>query len=112
MDEELFKLSEHVYELTLWEGEGRWHYFKRTGIKLQIPLYTSDYLLEKLPRLFTKEMDMLMGVSLSRIGNLWYADILATDLVTAETPLKALLKLTVALHEAGELNGQANTPTE
>lgn len=74
-----------------------------------VPLYTSDYLLEKLQSWFYD-----MGAS--DFGQ-FYVTILAdaciakvrshdddfSEQASADTPLKALLKLTIALSEAGEL---------
>jgi hypothetical protein len=69
------------------------------------PLYTSDYLLEKLP---TKINDTSLVIETD--GKIWWAHYLDENYIgggklyrEADTPLKALLKLTLALHEAGEL---------
>ena len=68
------------------------------------PLYTSDYLLEKLP----KESEELGYLDLCSDGGNWmarYTRLSATSVYNkAATPLKALLKLTLALHEAGVLH--------
>lgn len=73
-----------------------------------IPLYTSDYLLEKLPatigRYGTKQYLRMAktdkGYSFCYMN---YLDLVPELEHSANTPLKALLKLTIALHEAGEL---------
>lgn len=111
---ELFELCKEVYELTGWNNKEKM-YWKRlidddSQVKLlnygQIttrdgamvcPLYTSDHLLEKLP-----------DVAVEQFNDEWLAssgrDDKGSDYGTlADTPLKALLKLTIALSEAGEL---------
>ena len=115
MDEELHQLCKEVYKRTGWDGDKQFAYDDTYGDKWlryiaefphesrewrlenMIPLYTSDYLLEKLPL-----------VSVEKYNNEWiamsgrgydgpaYGDI-------ADTPLLALLKLTITLSEAGEL---------
>ncbi|MGW6120464.1 hypothetical protein ACWFRF_15585 [Nocardia sp. NPDC055165] len=98
--------------------------------ELIAPAYTSDYILEKLPdalnspsfnvkyRLALKKIDNWYFAEYSNHG--WFRDMksvfarkgydtsddslaYAIKPVTADTPLKALLTLTLALHEAGEL---------
>ena len=112
MDNELFELCKEVYiqhpEHQDWQGE--WiiitdkkelKVYKDSeneeygAFNFYSPLYTSDYLLEKLP-----------NPSVHKLTDNWRAfggeqDTVAT--ATADTPLKALLKLTKALAEAGEL---------
>jgi hypothetical protein len=73
------------------------------------PLYTSDYLLEKLPgKLDNKYLTLTLWeykwLACYMNGN--FHEGMNRDEVS-ETPLKALLNLTLALHEAGELK-----PTE
>ena len=123
---ELFELCRDVYERTGWyEVDKFWHSLvshdtKRwSEYKLQdyrpsdlfgmriVPLYTSDYLLEKLPRYIYLQQ--------SADGKWWWASQLQpTELRTAEnayqsintsagTPLRALLLLTLKLHEEGLL---------
>jgi hypothetical protein len=127
MDNELFELCKEVYERTGWvisrSDGGRWWMTDRGGDEPLLftsdtgktrntpawydehcPLYTSDYLLEKLSDL---------AVSLTRrfdqgSSNYWMACLelygeVNGSFAYADTPLKALLKLTIALHEAGEL---------
>ena len=71
------------------------------------PSYTSDYLLEKLPREIRNQT-----IEVVSYGDHWEAaysearDALWDTAIkshAADTPLKALLKLTIALSEAGEL---------
>ena len=118
---ELYELCKEVYELTGWIGTLQviWNdqvtvvepYVERWAQEEKYanyaPLYTSDYLLEKLPRYIYLQQ--------SADGKSWGASQLQpTELRTAEnayqsintsavTPLKALLKLTLKLHEKGLL---------
>ena len=73
------------------------------------PLYTSDHLLEKLPR-FTiingKQYYLKMRAYIDNYAFLYVNLNNEDDYIAAprdNTPLKALLKLTLALSEAGEL---------
>ena len=112
---ELFELCKQVYEATGWEntkdgffdGGEVMPFTDRIGAYIgasnfQCPLYTSDYLLEKLPN----------HIYLQHYADgTWHASQLQpTELRTAEnayqsinassaTPLKALLKLTLELRE-------------
>jgi len=65
------------------------------------PLYTSDYLLEKLP----KQIDgkQLQGYFEDECTTYGYGEDVTVMSWEGSTPLKALLKLTLALSEAGEL---------
>lgn len=138
---ELFELCKEVYEKTGWDDLPDWYFgnhIKGGGIQYElkinankdvigrddIPLYTSDYILEKLPPsiqskeypgkpafLWTrKEDDSLDKYPEGRISYFaWYFVTGIVDGVSdygesADTPRKALLKLTLALHEAGELS--------
>ena len=90
---ELFELCEQVYEVTGWKPTDWQH-----GIENGQPLYTSDYLLEKLP----KEIDGY-PITLQAING-WQASLCydgAEDIFAhkgeSDTPLKALLKLVLAL---------------
>lgn len=69
------------------------------------PLYTSDYLLEKLPATVKNDFDGGNDyIILYKKGKSWYADYMGQfKRQKSDTPLKALLKLTIALSEAGEL---------
>ena len=99
---ELFSLCKKVYESTGWQPTDWQH-----GIVNGQPIYTSDYLLEKLPRYIYLQQ--------SADGKSWGASQLQpTELRTAEnayqsintsagTPLRALLLLTLKLHEEGLL---------
>lgn len=126
-DNELFELCKEVSERTEWLPEDcDWWFYSATDLtvydlvkhddyykfisvyepKGYVPLYTSDYLLEKLTNV-TLDHD----TDNSQDGS-WSAKVLIPEnntkdkvgeLEFADTPLKALLKLTIALHRAGEL---------
>lgn len=103
MDNELFELCKEVYKRTGGWGteENALTNHKLWHPKYSIPIYTSDYLLEKLP--FGTELGQ---DSFAWIGKWEQGAGSATKRQIwerADTPLKALLKLTIALHEAGEL---------
>ena len=148
-DKELFELCKQVHEKTGW-GDTREvlvvmvkHWIPNSeritirrnnevytaGINYP-PLYTTDYILEKLPgALNSPSFNVKYRLSLKKIDNWYFAeysnhgwfrdmksvfarkgydtsdDSLAYAIkpVTDDTPLKALLKLTIALHDAGEL---------
>ena len=95
MDDETLSLCKEVYKATFWEMS-EWEFGG-------VPLYTSDYLLGKLKEYFTYENEIDFGVYYLREINEWEALVQDKGASTADTPLKALLKLTLALHEAGEL---------
>jgi len=126
---ELFELCKRVYGLTGWatetNNEGRelylekWYWtlegklqlfaverYKLLEEQVACPLYTSDYILEKLPnKLGEKWLNLSPETSYK---GLWIADYqdnkqVSSYIYFANTPLKALLKLTIALSEAGEL---------
>jgi len=79
----------------LWEQEEYDH----------VPLYTSDYLLEKL-------LQVTPSIKFYKASN-GYIHLLYEpqrpdyETYISDTPLKALLKLAIALHEAGELKGNS-----
>lgn len=113
MDNELFELCKEVYKRTGWGDDDLYYYTEKTfewrivneqATHDDIPLYTSDYLLEKLPHFIKLEQ-----ASGGYTPNGWYAEKIRSQdhdykaSVKADTPLKSLLKLTLALHEAGEL---------
>ena len=135
MDNELFELCKEVYEKTglatetghdgrelylekwYWTINGKVQSFAAERYKLledQVvaPLYTSDYLLEKLPKTIQAEYNpeyLTLYVSYPEVDDpkQWCAcyEVSKPEKYEeyATTPLKALLKLTLALHEAGEL---------
>jgi len=81
----------------------------KNGYRTDVPLYTSDYLLEKLPESIKIENSFYAWLSMDNLGeDGWqFSYRMGNDKpfhkTVADTPLKSLLKLTLALHEAGEL---------
>ena len=116
---ELFELCKQVYEATGWEQEPDVSYLYKYWdnhdelcvISIEeaddslVPAYTSDYLLEKLPATVKNDFDGGNDyIILYKKGKSWYADYMGQfKRQKSDTPLKALLKLTIALSEAGEL---------
>ena len=112
---ELFSLCKKVYELTGWSNET----LEKMALSMadselhaECPLYTSDYLLEKLQAISTKEPNiqnephiLVEHSGLVKPEYRWSAKVFNGYWleVSSTAPLKALLKLTLALHEAGEL---------
>lgn len=132
MDNELFELCKEVYKRTKWDGNDLLHrlgdeVFYRELFDSDVdekhpresyyPLYTSDYILEKLPKFVEGEKHSShllclqpnpIGAGFQAMYHLSIARPTSTSqntkyMHTADTPLKALLKLTIALHEGGEL---------
>lgn len=123
-DQELFELCKKVYELfPFWAGtdmiygkeqDGDWKIMPLTlsiPKRNRIPLYTSDYLLDKLPKNLSDSLGhWLILMPFDDIK--WSAGYLKsardTDIryhqYDSDTPLKALLKLTIALHKEGLLS--------
>lgn len=113
-DEELFELCKQVHEDTGWDKTdlnyypGNHSFFvidtsknAPRHLKKLAPLYNSDYLLEKLPfpshigrDSFAWIAKWERGAGSSPFRQIWER---------ADTPLKALLKLTLSLKQAGEL---------
>lgn len=115
-ENEVFELCKQVYEATGWKQSPNisqlyeyWDdYDELCVISIEdaddalVPAYTSDYLLDKLPKFIDDRRLTLQPV----IGNRWDA---SYDLINeaddsiydsfAKTPLKALLKLSIELHE-------------
>lgn len=124
---ELFELCKEVYERSPEWGidtsDQRLYHFDRDGdIQMQnprdaisfnsstcVPLYTSDYILEKLPKLLkhpaAQDEEYTVGVSWHIDKKEWVADYERSMIphAYADTPLKALLRLTIALDDAGSL---------
>jgi len=130
MDTEVFELCKEVWIKTAWEldpehnyGVEKTTYEARYGKSI---IYTSDYLLEKLPRFINTKVDRLHkehGCDTCTCERSYktYLEIHQSDekslvcyvsglnsraipfLERADTLTKALLKLTLALHAAGEL---------
>ena len=93
MDNECFELCKEVYKRTGWKTSD---YMKGYPIK-----YTSDYLLEKLPATVKNDFDGGNDyIILYKKEKSWYADYMGQfKRQKSDTPLKALLKLTLKLHE-------------
>ena len=120
MDNELYKLCKEVYEKTGWTvGDESWEWHTTIDAKLDsmfiAPKYYTDYLLEKLPAHFyggTIAMSAETDEGPTRYS-FFYEDNYETARVVHcknvrlqgwdDTPLKALLKLTIALHDSGAL---------
>lgn len=128
-DTELFELCKEVYKATGWEEQNIfnratsrdpnvWGYpLAKDKYDAFTPLYTSDYLLENLPRHINKDSilyELIMRNPFAGDYRFHYWSdtkkerLLKDDLgmgfvAVGDTPLKALLKLTLALHETGEL---------
>lgn len=109
MDQELFDLCKEVYKRTGWYGDMfGWFYtdlFSKNEYKRMrgrngssIPEYTSDYLLEKLPW-----STVCSGPNMGMFGA-WMNGKTKETFNEADTPLKALLRLVIALHEAGDVS--------
>lgn len=109
---ELYELCKEVYNRTKWRdtdyiieenvnGEGYiTTEFYRKSEAYVAPLYTSDYLLGKLP----KNSDEGYPLTMSCIEEwrfYYWGDVIIEG--KSDTPLLALLKLCLALKEAGEL---------
>ena len=125
---ELYELCKEVYKKTDWKPtESRWWIINEYGERTlnyspaihnpTVPLYTSDYLLEKLPGLLdidNKTFSLAVQAQVAPpdfVALYTHTSVVAGKLAghstryinVADTPLKALLRLTIALSEAGEL---------
>lgn len=131
MDDELFDLCKEVYEQTGWDDtEDVWGEWKRHGVTFEtgrysreemedadgyaiselFPLYTSDYLLERLPSKIRHHGKRLAPTLKWVDESKWWLAQYYEEKggvpeynQVADTPLKSLLKLTIALDKAGEL---------
>lgn len=127
MDTELFELCKEVYERTGWETKARyymtlngktsiWHWqdAQEFDKSERTPIYNSDYLLEKLPNKLVRDSEGLTDqdfwLTLTPGTDGWYTcyslNAAAFEIVLgvkSATQLKALLKLVLALKEAGKL---------
>lgn len=118
-DNELFELCKEAYERTGWlEGPTGKSFKKPVGNKAgyvtfgwedgNTPLYTSDFLLEKLPKKMGDEYPTYLTLDID-FENEWtahYSDgtgVSSIFIGSSDLALKALLKLTIALDDAGEL---------
>ena len=95
MDNELFELCKEVYEKTGW---------REPSFGGLIPTYTSDYLLEKLQGVYGWS-DFSLTSDPAESGVVWQSLYYTYDGMDykykSDTPLKALLKLVIALNDAG-----------
>jgi len=112
MDEELLELSKKVYDLTKWNPNknGGFNNWMRENVVTKsdkysqavCPRYTSDFLLDKL-----KEYEVELSYGQGNISKVYgwrafsYHQIDEVSYIREKTPLLALLKLTLELHEAG-----------
>lgn len=122
---ELFELCKAVYEATGWDSHDQWFMTNvnhpndviakarpriltidreyEAGYRTDTPLYTSDYLLEKLPaklRRNTSNQKRTETLRLfKRVGQIYVAGYSGIIYLSAGTPLLALLKLTLALKQ-------------
>lgn len=138
--DELFELCKEVYKRTGWNNqellggwiqdlfdgpENRGTFTTRDQIetilfKLICPLYTADYLLEKLSSDYSIEatvtyvshntQDALYRYMIDKLGKFvaFTLDMPMGKYPFGDKPVIPLLKLTIALSEAGELNGQSS----
>lgn len=114
---ELFELCKGVYErLPEWDDSSLSFYHnivastappkyeveqKREYYHVEAPLYTSDYLLGKLPN-WIEMLKKPEGYAFRKMVQAQPINHYTQE--ESDTPLKALLKLVIALSEAGELN--------
>lgn len=119
-DTELFDLCKEVYKRTEWDStRDVYEFYKDVSGHLQLnranvfaeavpkdrmcPLYTVEYILEKLPRKIGQHVLTVQPVSYPQ----WCASYDSPEDEVynrfADTPLKALLELVIALDEVGEL---------
>lgn len=115
MDTELFDLCKEVYKrFPEWNntdirfGNGDMSWIKRKGADMKttdIPLYTSDYILEKLVIANLKTELGIKQVHLIKEddGNYRAFCPYVTNVGYADTPLKALLKLVIVLDDINQL---------
>ena len=116
---ELFELCKEVYELTGWDGTDKCRaYLKNPYVDVWdwetipchednvvdvdewYPLYTSDYLLDKLLPITSIQLKSKANGDIRLFYFPEKPDYATYDY---DTPLKCLLALTIALSEAGEL---------
>lgn len=121
-DTELFELCEEVYAKTVWDNHQLRIHSESLAVaesfgtlEYSVPLYTSDYLLEKLPisvesewshsgnnELTIVKLDGKYSASYLHSKEDRVALVGSTNLIgVADTPLKALLKLVLTLDDAG-----------
>lgn len=109
---ELFELSKQVYEATGWRCTTNYNRGGRADQIYGSPDYTSDYLLEKLPPALWVEVSgegqqvALLALNMQGNGEAiavyeipYDKEFRGSYSSRADTPLEALLKLTLRLHE-------------
>ena len=105
-DTELFELCKKVYKLTGWEAPETYK-AEDGNPENDWQAYDTDYLLEKLP---FEEHDLFLATN-PGVG--WWVDSFDNEIniprSDADTPLKALLKLTIALSDVGELDNDQSS---
>lgn len=120
-DTELFELCKQVHEAMGWEGTDFNYYpgersfftIDRADNKLRhafvlSPLYTSDYLLEKLPGWIDHGRPILRKANLNQWSASYDFGPHESYIARGSTPLKSLLKLCLALHKQGLLTINTN----
>lgn len=127
-DTELFELCKGVYEATKWTDTTQylwvddsfhsthpeWDSIETASHNMSgkgIPLYTSDYLLEKLPKAIKRYSRFELTPTMANTrwsAGYWSIDRLNSQSAVSDTPLKSLLKLTLELHKKGLLDAKDN----
>ena len=113
LSDETLELCKRLYELTGWETD-TWYDSKIAqvgGERVQHPVYTSDYLLDKLPKKIQNDEENWLDIYHDADTHRWQAlyEYAKGDPwgdfyeAAADTPLKALLKLSITLAEKGLL---------
>jgi hypothetical protein len=123
-DTELLELSREVYERTGWKDTYSRLHKSNQGLhtvrhegnesllgSIESPLYTSDYILEKLPEeVGNKKLIVTNGdrpyvgyAERDGYGQYTLDENFYKNASYSDNVLKALLKLTIALHKSGEL---------
>ena len=112
-DQELFELCKEVYKRFPEWHRTRDKFNKRGEVMIgpfyalrpastQTPLYTSDYLLEKLPLVQLDHMALDSDDPIRwEATTILFLNRIVNPIAEADTPLKALLKLVIALDDAG-----------
>jgi len=107
MDNELFELCKEVHEHLAWDGHlADWGDSKLDSYGQLVPKYNSDYLLEKLPSGVCVQKDSaMMGEKQFYVAAMVYfkgtPKEYRLNCGDKTSPLKALLKLVLALNDAG-----------
>ncbi len=108
IDKELFELCKEVVTRTSWQTKEVFEsnsidFYEIGKAKLyNIPRYTSDYLLDRLPQRMGNVSSSQLNVRHNTSG--WSASYSQFFTERADTPLKALLNLVIALDDSKELS--------